>query len=77
MRLTPSPNSVGRKTMIRYRKVLQCTSCKKIYTNYWKSIFNIGTYCGVCPKCGSEGNFRVVIAKPKIIRLFGWKVKRG
>ena len=62
--------------IIRYRKVLQCKSCKKIYTEYWKDIFNIGQYNGICPKCGSEGNFKYVIAKPRTIRLFGWKVKK-
>lgn len=64
--------------MSRYRYVLRCPYCKKIYASeYLQVIYNLSAHsASLCPKCGeASGSFEKVIAKPKLLGLLGWKVK--
>lgn len=61
--------------MIGYRRVYQCKNCKKVYTEYWKEICVVSRGIEMCHRCGSVGTFKRVIAKPKLFRLRGWKIK--
>lgn len=58
--------------MSRYRFVFQCKKCKKVYTEYWNDVLRAAV---LCPKCGSVGSLKRVVAKPKLFRLRGWEVK--
>lgn len=59
--------------MRAYRIVLQCQSCKKVYTDYWAFIYDVKPH-GLCPKCGTIGEVKWTVARPKPFRI-GWEVK--
>lgn len=63
--------------MSRYRYVLRCPYCKKVYDEYRKVIYDLSAYnTSLCPKCGEvSGSFEKVVAKPKLFGLLGWEVK--
>ena len=59
--------------MRAYKIVLQCQECKKVYTSYWDMIYEVKSQ-RLCPKCGTMGKIKAVVARPKLFRL-GWEVK--
>ena len=64
--------------MSRYRYVLRCPHCKKVYANeYLKALLALSPFqASLCPKCGEvSGSFEKVVARPKLFGLLGWEVK--
>lgn len=59
--------------MSTYRLVNQCKKCKKVYRSYAKCNKHA---VELCPKCGSVDTIKVIIAKPKLFGLMGWKIKK-
>lgn len=55
--------------MSKYRRVHQCSKCKKAYSQvqFWNKIIENN---GICPKCGTRGHFVAKIGKRT---LLGWQ----
>lgn len=59
-----------------YALALQCKHCKKVYSEYACGVYRLCELDkNICPNCGEFDKLRIVVARPRLFGLLGYKVK--